>query len=172
MDITRPTQWSHCSAYMRGSATMCVIALLRDPRGSPITCHHALVWHRACPSDFTASDWVVLEDITTSVDQKIEVMMARCSSLRLLYPNGQTVACMTAVLAAAGGEGDALPSRLFDLVGLLRMAVVKARSAFGTPTQCQAAATLMVYPAAPSMLPQELAAMYDTPAVWPKTLTE
>ena len=67
---------------------------------------------------------------------------------------------------------DALPSRLFDLVGLLRMAVVKARSAFGTPTQCQAAATLMVYPAAPSMLPQELAATYDTPAVWPKTLTE
>ena len=172
MDITRPNQWSHCPAYMRGSANMCVMVLLRDPRVSPITCHHTLVWHRACPSDFTASDWVVLEDITTSVDQKIEVMMARCSSIRLLYPNGQTVACMTAVLAAAGGEVDALPSRLFDLVGVFRKAVVKMRSSFGTPPQCQAAATLMVYPAAPSMLPQELAAMYDTPAVWPKTLTE
>ena len=172
MDITRPNQWSHCPAYMRGSATMCVMALLRDPRGSPITCHPTLVWHRACPSDFTAADWVVLEDTNTSVDQKIDVMMARCTALRLLYPNGQTVACMTAVLAAAGGEVDALPSRLFDLVVLFRTAVVRARTTFGSPTQCQAAATLMVYPAAPSMLSQDIAATYDTPAVWPKILAE
>ena len=172
MDITRPNQWSHCPAYMRGSANMCVMVLLRDPRVSPITCHHTLVWHRACPSDFTASDWVVLEDITTSVDQKIEVMLARCSSIRLLYPNGPTVACMTAMLAAAGGETDALPSRLFSLVNPIMTAVVRMRTAFGSPPQCQAAAALMVYPATPSMLPTDIAAQYAMPAVWPKPLTD
>ena len=149
-----------------------VMAIPRDPRGSPIACHHVLVWHRACPSDFTASDWVVFEDNMTSVEQKIDVMMARCASIRLLYPSGQTIACMTAMLAAAGGEVDALPSRLFDLVARIKSAIITARTAFGTPMQCQAAATMQVYPATPSMLPTDIAAQYAMPAVWPKVLTD
>ena len=157
---------------MRVSVAMCVMALMRDPRVSPITCHRVLVWHRACLSDFTASDWVVFEDAATSVDQKIEVMLARCSAIRLLYPNGPTVAHMAAMLAAVCGESDALPSRLFYLVNTIKSAVIRMRSTFGTPMQCQAAATLMVYPVAPSMLPTDIFAQYAMPAVWPKTLPD
>ena len=114
---------------------------------------------------------MIFEDITTSVQQKIEVMLARCKSIRLLYPNGSTVACMAAMLASAGGEVDALPSRLFDLVTEIKKEIIKTRAAFGTPMQCQAAATLMVYPQQPTMLPTDLTAQYVMPAVWPKVLT-
>ena len=152
--------------------TVGVIALLRNLRGSPITCHHVLVWHRLCPSDFTAADWVVFEDGHTSVEQKIDVMMARCSSIRLLYPSQPTIACMTAMLASAGGEIDALPSRLFDLVTAIKAGVIRARAAFGTPMQCQAAATMLMYPATPTMLPTDLSAQYAMPAVWPKVLPD
>ena len=99
-------------------------------------------------------------------------MMQRCTSIRLLYPSGQTIACMTALLASAGGEVDAMPSRLFDLVTKIKSAVITMRNLFGTPMQCQAAATIQVYPATPSMLPTDIAAQYAMPAVWPKLVTD
>ena len=146
--------------------------LPRGARDSRIATNHTLPWQFARLSDFTAADWVVIEDVDTVIDQKITVMLNRCVSIRLLYPSGQTIACMAAALATAGGESDAMPSRLFDLVGLFKSAVIRARTAFGSPMQCQAAATLLNYPATPAMLPTDLLAQYHMPAAGPKELVE